>query len=106
MQTVIDVGQQVATLINVFEVAPGKQDALVRLLDRATVEFMRHQPGFVSVTIHRSVDGTRVVSYAQWATAHDFGRMLGNADAQAHMKQAAAMAMAAPALYTVVSVHR
>jgi hypothetical protein len=45
------------TLINTFKVAPDRQQA-IDLLDRATVNVMRKQPGFISANIHRSLDGT------------------------------------------------
>lgn len=104
--TTIDAQAPLLTLINVFEVDPDEQQALVRLLERATVEVMRHRPGFVSANIHRSLDGRRVANYAQWATRDDFERMLEDADAQVHMQQASAMANATPVLYEVCSVHR
>ncbi len=32
--------------------------------DRA--HFMARQPGFVSIVLHRSLDGKRIVNYIQW----------------------------------------
>ncbi len=32
--------------------------------DRA--RFMARQPGFVSISLHRSLDGKRIVNYVQW----------------------------------------
>ena len=63
--TSIRTGNGVVTLINVFTVAPEHQQELIEVLDRATVQVMRHLPGFVSANIHRGLDGTRVatVSY-------------------------------------------
>lgn len=96
----------VITLINVFEVPQARQEALIELLERATVEVMRHQPGFVAANIHRGLDGRHVANYAQWRTLEDFQRMLKNPAAQVHMNEASAMANAAPILYQVASVHR
>ena len=28
--------------------------------------FMQHQPAFISVSLHRSLDGRRIVNYIQW----------------------------------------
>jgi antibiotic biosynthesis monooxygenase len=53
---------------------------------------MRHLPGFVSASIHKSVDNTRVVNYAQWRTKDDFDAMRTNPEAIPHMKAAAALA--------------
>lgn len=104
--TTIAAGAPVATLINVFTVRPDRQRELVDLLSRATEEFMRHQPGFVSANIHASADGVRVVNYAQWESAAAFQAMLADPAAQQHMGEAAALAESfEPHLYTVESVH-
>jgi quinol monooxygenase YgiN len=104
--TTIDPSAKVVTLINIFETTPDKQDALIRLLDQATVEVMKRQPGFVSANIHRSLDGTRVANYAQWKTQEDLERMLKNPEAQHHMRKADELAKATPVLYQVASVHQ
>ncbi len=52
------------TLINVFTVEPQNQERLVKILEKATEEIMRNLNGFVSANIHRSLDGVRVVNYA------------------------------------------
>ena len=105
--TTIEAGTPIATLINVFTVRPERQRELVDLLVRATEEVMRHLPGFVAANIHASTDGQRVVNYAQWESADAFQAMLGDATAQTHMREAAAVAEAYdPHLYTVDSVHR
>lgn len=79
-------------LINTFHVTPGKQQALIDLLDKATNEIMRKQPGFISANIHRSLDGTKVANYAQWRSKADFEEMQNNPEASVHMKEAAALA--------------
>jgi heme-degrading monooxygenase HmoA len=60
------------TLINVFTVEPANQQKVVDMLIRATETTMKNIPGFISASIHKSVDGLRVVNYAQWRTQHDF----------------------------------
>jgi len=69
-------GNDVVTLINVFTVSPENQQKLVDMLLEATQATMRHVPGFVSASIHKSADGTRVANYAQWRRAEDFEAML------------------------------
>jgi quinol monooxygenase YgiN len=93
------------TLVNVFTVEADRQQPLVELLVAATAETMRHLPGFVSASIHRSLDGTRVTNYAQWRNPADFEAMLADPRAQAHMAAAGAMARFDPHLYEVVSSH-
>jgi quinol monooxygenase YgiN len=56
---------QLVTQITVVEPGPGKQaEALSLMKERA--RFMAHQPGFVSIVLHRSLDGKRIVNYVQW----------------------------------------
>lgn len=103
--TTIEAGARVATLINSFTVDPLRQAELIDILVRATDEVMRHQPGFVSANIHASVDGARVVNYAQWETEEAFQAMLDVPACREHMTAARAVAEAEPMLYTVESVH-
>ncbi len=102
--TMISPEQNVATLINVFTVAPEDQERLIELLDRATDEVMRHLPGFVSANLHKSLDGTRVVNYAQWESRAAFEAMLANPEAQRHMAAAMSFAQVEPHLYEVARV--
>jgi quinol monooxygenase YgiN len=89
--TTIEKGNDIFTLINVFTVAPENQDRLVDLLVQATTETMQHLPGFISASIHKSYDGSRVVNYAQWRSKEDFEAMRSNPEAVPHMKAAAAL---------------
>jgi heme-degrading monooxygenase HmoA len=94
------------TLINVFTVEPGRAAELAAVLTAATEDVMQHLDGFRSANIHVSTDGTRVVNYAQWASAEAYQRMLVNPVAREHMTTAAGIARAFdPHLYTVESVH-
>ena len=82
----------VVTLINVFTVAPEDQERLVDVLVDATRVVMRRQPGFVSASIHKSLDGTRVTDYAQWRNREAFEAMLRNQQAAEHMGEATRIA--------------
>ena len=56
---------QPVTQITVIEPEPGKQaETLSLMTERA--RFMARQPGFISVSLHRSLDGQRIVNYIQW----------------------------------------
>jgi quinol monooxygenase YgiN len=101
----IRTGRDVVTLINVFTVAPERQQPLIELLVEATEAVMRHRPGFVSANIHKGLDGTRVVNYAQWRSRADFEAMLADPAAQAHMGRARELATNEPHLYEVVATH-
>jgi heme-degrading monooxygenase HmoA len=93
-------------LINVFTVDPEKQQLLIELWQRATDDVIRHLPGFVSATIHRSLDGTKVVNYAQWESRDSHIAMFRNPEAQAYLGKLAELGTPAPTLCEVVSVHK
>jgi len=48
---------------------------------RATAEKLGKLPGIISAALHRSMDGSRVVNYAQWKRAEDWQNLVrvGNA---------------------------
>ncbi len=63
----IQTSNQPVTQITIVEPEPGKQaEALSLMTERA--RFMSRQPGFVSISLHRSLDGRRIVNYIQWET--------------------------------------
>jgi quinol monooxygenase YgiN len=94
--------RRLMTLVNVFTVSPEKQNELAEVLVRATEETMRHLPGFISASIHRSIDGTKVVNYAQWRSQEDFTAMKENPKARPHMEAAAKLAKFDPIVCEVV----
>jgi quinol monooxygenase YgiN len=56
---------RLVTQITVVEPEPDKQAQALSLM-KQRVEFMARQPGFVSIVLHRSLDGKRIVNYIQW----------------------------------------
>ena len=100
----IGAGDRPMTVINVFTVAPTQQERLVELLTRATESSVRHVPGFVGAALHRSLDGTKVTMYAQWATPEDYDRMRARPDASPFLAEALAIARFDPGFYEVVRV--
>jgi quinol monooxygenase YgiN len=73
--TTISAKSDVVTLINVFTVEPANQRRLVELLTQATEVSVRRAPGFVSASLHRSIDGTKVTMYAQWRSIDHYQAM-------------------------------
>src|SRR5215467_14611802 len=58
----------ICTQINVVTLPADNQDEVLKLMiERA--RFMATQPGFVSINLHRSKDGSHVVNYIQWIDA-------------------------------------
>ena len=55
----------IVTQITTVKVPPNNQAEVLQLMiERA--KFMATQPGFVSVNLHRSKDGSHIVNYIQW----------------------------------------
>ena len=92
----------VVTLINVFTVDPANQRQLVDLLTSATEVAVRHAPGFVSASLHRSLDGTKVTMYAQWRSSEDYHAMRQDPAPLPYLQQALAIATFEPGMYEVV----
>jgi quinol monooxygenase YgiN len=100
--TTISKNARLVTLINVFTVEPANQRRLVELLARATDTSVRHASGFVSASLHRSLDGTKVTMYAQWRTIEDYEAMRRNPTPAPFLQQALAIASFEPGMYEVV----
>lgn len=104
-ETTISVGAPVVTLINVFTVEPDNQQRLVELWQEGTDEVMRQLPGFVSANVHRSLDGTKVINYAQWESVETFNASLRDPDVASYFARLAEIGKPDPVLCEVVSVH-
>jgi heme-degrading monooxygenase HmoA len=55
----------IVTQITTVKVPPNNQSEVLELMAQRA-RFMATQPGFVSVSLHRSEDGSHVVNYVQW----------------------------------------
>jgi quinol monooxygenase YgiN len=94
------------TLVNVFTVDPTRQIELVDALDDATRKIFVTLPGFISANLHTSLDGTRVINYAQWASEQQYKDALQRADVREHLTEATAVADKwDPTLVRVRSIH-
>jgi heme-degrading monooxygenase HmoA len=58
----------ICTQITTVKLSPDNQDEVLKLM-KERARFMATQPGFVSVNLHRSTDGSHVVNYVQWTNA-------------------------------------
>jgi quinol monooxygenase YgiN len=100
--TTISPHNKLLTLINVFTVEPANQEELIELLARATQTSIRHAPGFISASLHRGLDGTKVTMYAQWRSVEDYQAMRENPAPLPYLQQALAIAKFDPGMYEVV----
>lgn len=101
--TAIVANSQLTTAVTVFDVAPEHQQQLVDILLRAA-EVVCKQPGFISINIHKSVDGTHVLSYSQWESRQAFDEVQQNATVIPHVQEILKLATFEPHFYEVVAV--
>lgn len=73
----------VITAIIIFAVEPEKQQELIDIIIEFLQTTVKHQTGFVSSSIHKSIDGLRVMNYAQWKTQEDYQAFIQNTEVQA-----------------------
>lgn len=92
---------QLYTLVDVFTVAPENQERLLAVLDQAIREVMQPLPGFVRARLHASLDGTRVVTYAQWTSPEAYEAMVRHPRAEAYVAAALQLASSDAQLYAL-----
>jgi quinol monooxygenase YgiN len=97
----ISTTDHLVTVINVFTVDPTNQHRLVELLTRATEGSVRHAPGFVSASLHRSLDGTKVTMYAQWRSVEAYEAMRQDPAPLPFLQEALTIAVFEPGMYEV-----
>jgi quinol monooxygenase YgiN len=98
----ISMNSGVITLIHVFTVEPANQRRLVELLTEATEVSVRQAPGFVSASLHRSTDGTKVTMYAQWRSIDEYQAMRRDPAPLPFFQEALTIAKFEPGIYEVV----
>jgi quinol monooxygenase YgiN len=101
-KTEISTGNNFLTLINIFTVDPANQQKLVDLLIAATEGSVTKIAGFISSSLHKSLDGTKVTMYAQWRSLADYQNMRNNPAASPYFEQALQMATFESGMYEVV----
>jgi quinol monooxygenase YgiN len=100
--TKISAKSGVITLINVFIVEPANQQRLIELLTEATEVSVCRAPGFVSASLHRSTDGTKVTMYAQWRSIDHYQAMRQDPVPLPFLEEALKIAKFEPGVYEVV----
>ena len=102
----ISEGADVHTLIVLFTVDPTQQETLVEHLRGMAAQHCKFD-GFVSCSIHRSEDGTRVAEYIQWRSAAHMDAVLNTPEGQAQLAESSRIAdrhSVQAHVYQVVSV--
>lgn len=63
---------------------------------------MRKITGFISSSLHRIIDGTKVTMYAQWKSLEDYRNMRDNSTASPYLEEALKIAKFDPGMHEVV----
>nr|WP_277882497.1 antibiotic biosynthesis monooxygenase [Pseudanabaena sp. FACHB-2040] len=93
------------TLINVHVCKPEDQQQLADLLVEGVNTIYRHVPGFISASIHKSLDGVRVTNYAQYRSREDIDAVWSNPDVGAFAQKVGKFVESFDAhLYEVIEV--
>lgn len=92
------------TVITTFEMTPATAHDLMEALQAAFDQVIRHQPGFVSASLHMNDAMTRICNYSQWARREDYQAMLRTAEMRARNKDIASLCRSfEPVMYEVVA---
>src|ERR1700674_3187251 len=102
--TTISKDADLITLINVFTVDPSNQSRLVELLIKVTDTFVRHARGFISSSLHRSRDGTKITMYRQWRGLDDYETMRMDPGPVPFLQEALTIAKFEPGIYDGVEL--
>ncbi|TCV97429.1 antibiotic biosynthesis monooxygenase [Luteibacter rhizovicinus] len=98
---IIQAQMGVITQINTFVVpSPEAQASLIELLREAATS-CRSVPGWMSASLHRSLDGTRVVNYAQAENEQAMRQVFEHLQARGFIQRNAAFGEAHPGIYDV-----
>ena len=103
---IIQANNGIVTQINVFTVPLGGQDALIENLKEAA-RCAAKEEGWLSASLHRSLDGMRVVNYAQSVNLDAAHAVIGRLKREGYIDRNKAFGEAHPGLYEVLfSVER
>ncbi|HMH16789.1 MAG TPA: antibiotic biosynthesis monooxygenase [Burkholderiales bacterium] len=97
----IEAGNGVVTHVNVFTVPPDRQQELVDSLIE-TVNAAREVPGWLSASVHRSYDGSKVINYVQFASHEAAQAVLRHLAAGGYLQRNTSLGTAAVGQYEVV----
>lgn len=69
--TDISNNEKTIDLINVIIVKPGNQQHIIDNVQGILNQIAKKHPGFISSTVYKSLDGTRVVYFIRWRSPDD-----------------------------------
>jgi quinol monooxygenase YgiN len=107
-KSLIEAQTDILTVVNVLIPKPEEQEKAINLLQKGMTDTMQHQPGFISANIHKSLDSSHILVYAQWensASLQNAVKLIETGKAPSMME---VFSIGNPEYhpYEVVSVHR
>lgn len=82
---------------------PENQRELLEHMEGQSAEVMARMPGFVSINLHRSLDGARVLNYVQWRSERGLDEAHDDPDFVDRLRRYSGLALeASPRIYDVV----
>jgi heme-degrading monooxygenase HmoA len=97
----IEANKGIITQINIFTVEPEKAQALIDVLIEGA-NSVKDVPGWLSANIHRSLDGTQVVNYAQCENYEAWEAVMEKLKTRNQFERNKEFGKAHPGLYEVV----
>jgi heme-degrading monooxygenase HmoA len=93
------------TFVQIWRVS--SEDHQRRLLEtmHSRVGFLTKQPGFISMTLHASLDGKQTATYAQWTDEASFMEAIGLPEAKRNHDEMTQWGTSEGTLYRVDSVY-
>jgi hypothetical protein len=102
---VIDKRPGIVTFIQTWTVTDRDKQQEWLATMTSSIHLLRGKPGFVTMSLHSSVDGATVVVYAQWRSAEELAAAVTDAAAVAAHDRLAAFGTPAGSLYLVEAVY-
>jgi quinol monooxygenase YgiN len=93
-------------LINTFRLNADDTAKLIALLVKVTEESVAMAPGFSGATLHRSLDGERVVMYARWKSLAQYEAMRAGSGSMSALQEIMETAIFEPGMFEVVCEFR
>lgn len=97
----IDKDNEVVTGILVYITTPDRQQEIFETLQNYIKTVVKPLPGFISASLHKSLDGTRVANYAQWQNNEYYDAFFALPDTQILIDQLLKFSQCEKSRYTV-----
>ena len=83
---IIEKNNGLYTIILNFDTKPESQQEQLDALIKFFESVVSRQPGLVSTNFHKSLDGTKILNYAQWESKEDWKNAIHDKDVLDHPK--------------------